>query len=78
LAWELAVGLARASAGFAAREGDILSRNFAKIFFNISGEATSVCESAGFATPDMQRRGFTLGLTGDASQAARRMSPARA
>ena len=53
MAWELEVDLAPASAGFAAREGEIFSRNFAKIFFNISGEDVSVCEYAGFATMDM-------------------------
>jgi hypothetical protein len=60
LGCELEVGLAPASAGFAAREGVIFSRNFANIFFNMTSEGASVCESPGFAIFDIGS-GFPLG-----------------
>ena len=50
MAGELEAGLAAGVAGFAAREGASLSRNFANIFFNMTMETQSVRESPGFAT----------------------------
>jgi hypothetical protein len=40
LACELEVDLAPVSAGLAAREGEIFSRNFANIFFNMTGKGS--------------------------------------
>jgi hypothetical protein len=42
------------AAGLAAREGEMVSRSFAKIFFSMTGvERDSLVESAAFATSDM-------------------------
>ena len=50
LAVELEIGLPPGAAGFFAREGELVSRSFAKIFFNMTIERESVCESRAFAT----------------------------